>query len=191
MPRRSPRKPSAAPASAAWPTCAVLPAHLSRKLFCRMIPGKERIEQHEASEAPGPSRAGDALLLPVALAASWTLAYQLVLVARWPAWTIVWFWFPITALELFSLVRLWARTNTLPILEYRFHPSHLLLLVLAIGCAITPLFLRLLSHAFRIRSDFRQGIWYWAPPRGNVSGDSLTIAGKSSQYDRSFGSQQR
>ena len=51
---------------------------------------KEPIEQRETSEEAVETRAGDLLLLPVALAAFWTLAYQLVLVARWPAWTIIW-----------------------------------------------------------------------------------------------------
>ena len=102
---------------------------------------KTGIEKSDASEGASPTRAGDLLLLPIALAASWTLAYQLVLVARWPAWTMVWFFFPIVALGLFFLFRLLVRTNALPAVGYRFHPSHLLLLFLAIGCAITPLFL--------------------------------------------------
>lgn len=94
------------------------------------------------SGAPVESRAGDILLLPIVLAASWTLAYQLVLVARWPAWTIVWLWLPITALVLFFLLCFWTRTKALIVMGYRFHPSHLLLLVLAIGCASIVLFVR-------------------------------------------------
>jgi len=41
------------------------------------------------------SRAGDILLTPIALAAFWTLCYQLVLVTRWPAETVVWCFFAI------------------------------------------------------------------------------------------------
>jgi hypothetical protein len=37
------------------------------------------------------SRIGDVLLLPIAALAFWTIAYQLVLVLRWPAKTIAWF----------------------------------------------------------------------------------------------------
>ena len=57
--------------------------------------------------AAAESRAGDVLLIPVALAAFWTLSYQLVLVARWPAATMVWCFFAIAVARLFSLVRLW------------------------------------------------------------------------------------
>ena len=42
------------------------------------------------SERPAESRAGDVLLLPIAGLAFWTLAYQLVLLLRWPATTITW-----------------------------------------------------------------------------------------------------
>jgi hypothetical protein len=79
-------------------------------------------------------------MLPVALAAFWTLAYQLVLVARWPAITIVWLFFLISALGLFLAVRLWTTTNAVPGVGYRSHPSHLLLLLLGVGCATVSLF---------------------------------------------------
>src|SRR4030095_6374462 len=36
------------------------------------------------------SHAGDILLLPIAIIAFWTLAYDIVLVVRWPADTITW-----------------------------------------------------------------------------------------------------
>jgi hypothetical protein len=91
---------------------------------------------------PGESRAGDVLLLPIALATFWTLAYQLVLVARWPAHTIVWCFFAIALAGLFSLVRLWGKTNATPGRGYQFHPSQLLLIVLGAACAITVLFLQ-------------------------------------------------
>lgn len=94
------------------------------------------------SEAPVESRAGDVLLLPVALAAFWTLAYQLVLVARWPAQTIVWCFFAIALAGLFSLARFWEKTNATPGRGYQFHLSQLLLIVLAAACAITVLFVR-------------------------------------------------
>jgi Family of unknown function (DUF6077) len=87
-------------------------------------------------------QAGDFLLVPVALAAFWTLSYQLVLVARWPAQTMVWCFFAITLAGLFLLARLWAKTNATPGLGYRFHPSHLLLLALGIAFATTTLFVR-------------------------------------------------
>jgi Family of unknown function (DUF6077) len=55
---------------------------------------------------------------------------------------IVWCFFGIALAGLFSLARLWERTNATPGSGYRFHPSYLLLLVLAAGCAITVLFVR-------------------------------------------------
>jgi hypothetical protein len=103
---------------------------------------KERTEQRETLEEAVETRAGDALLLPVALAAFWTLAYQLVLVARSPAWTLPWFFFAIGALGFFFLSRLWTNTNANPLSGYRFHRSQLLLLGLAIACATVVLFIR-------------------------------------------------
>ncbi len=94
------------------------------------------------SETTDELRAGDVLLLPVALVAFWTLAYQLVLVARWPAWTIIWLFFAIGALGFFFLSRLWTKTHANPFRGYRFHRSHLLLFVLAIACAVAVLFIR-------------------------------------------------
>ena len=94
------------------------------------------------SETPAESRAGDVLLLPVALAAFWTLAYQLVLVARWSAQTTVWCFFAIALSSLFLLARLWEKTNATPGRGYQFHLSQLLLIVLAVACAITVLFVR-------------------------------------------------
>ena len=88
------------------------------------------------------SRAGDILLTPIALAAFWTLCYQLVLVTRWPAETVVWCFFAIALAGLFSLTRLWAKTNATPGSGYRFHPSQLLLFVLGVACATTTLFVR-------------------------------------------------
>jgi hypothetical protein len=94
------------------------------------------------SEMPVESRAGDVLLLPMALAAFWTLSYQLVLVAQWPAETMVWCFFAIALSGLFLLARLWKKTNATPGRGYRFHPSHVLLLILATACAVTVLFVR-------------------------------------------------
>lgn len=88
------------------------------------------------------SRAGDLLLFPVALGAFWTLAYQLVLVGRWPAWTIVWCFLGIAIAGLFLLVRLWKKTDATPGRGYRFHPSQILLFALAAGCAVIVLFVR-------------------------------------------------
>ncbi|HEX9425448.1 MAG TPA: hypothetical protein VF899_19555 [Pyrinomonadaceae bacterium] len=88
------------------------------------------------------SRAGDILLIPVALSAFWTLSYQLVLVVRWPAVTMVWCFFVIAFVGSFLLSRLWKKTNATPGCGYRFHPSQILLLAVAAGCAITVLFVR-------------------------------------------------
>jgi hypothetical protein len=94
------------------------------------------------SQAPVESPAGDVVLLPVALAAFWTLSYQLVLLTRWPAQATVWCFFAIAIAGLFSLARLWAKTNATPGCGYRFHPSQLLLFTLGVACAITTLFVR-------------------------------------------------
>jgi hypothetical protein len=88
------------------------------------------------------SRAGDILLLPIAIIAFWTLAYDLVLVARWPAHIITWCFLgiAIAGFSLFGL--LWRKTDAIPGKGYRFHPSHLLLLFLGLGYAVTTLFVR-------------------------------------------------
>jgi Family of unknown function (DUF6077) len=94
------------------------------------------------SEAPVESRAGDLLLVPIALAAFWTLTYQLVLVTRWPAQTTVWCFLIIALVGLFFSARLWARTNATPGSGYRFHPSQLLLFTLGVACGTATLFVR-------------------------------------------------
>jgi hypothetical protein len=94
------------------------------------------------SESSEQSHAGDVLLLPIAIIAFWTLAYDLVLIARWPAQTITWCFLAISIAGFFALGRLWKKTDTLPGRGYRFHPSHLLLLLLGLGYAITALFVR-------------------------------------------------
>ena len=66
----------------------------------------EKTGSAPSPEAAGDSRAGDVLLLPVALAAFWTIAYQLVLVARWPAQSIVWCFLVISLTGLLLLLRL-------------------------------------------------------------------------------------
>ncbi|PYJ90194.1 MAG: hypothetical protein DME71_06855 [Verrucomicrobia bacterium] len=88
------------------------------------------------------SRAGDVLLLPIAAVAFWTLAYQLVLILRWPAKTITWCFLAIALAGFFLLGRLWKKTNATPGKEYRFHLSHILLLVVGFAYAITALFVR-------------------------------------------------
>ncbi len=93
-------------------------------------------------EPSGQSRAGDVLLLPIGLIAFWTLAYDLVLIARWPAYTITWCFLAITIAGFFALERLWKTTKAVPGKGYHFHSSHLLLLVLGLGYAITALFVR-------------------------------------------------
>ena len=88
------------------------------------------------------SHAGDVLLLPIAVIAFWTLAYDLVLVARWPAQTITWCFLAIAIGGFFALGRLWTKTGAIPGKAYRFHPSHIFLLALGLGYAITALFVR-------------------------------------------------
>jgi hypothetical protein len=94
------------------------------------------------SEMRAESHAGDVLLLPLAAGAFWTLAYQLVLILRWPAKTITWCFLAIAIAGFFFLGRLWKKTNATPGRGYRFHPSQLLLVALGLVCAITILFVR-------------------------------------------------
>jgi hypothetical protein len=94
------------------------------------------------SQRPAEPRAGDVLLLPIAGVAFWTLAYQLVLIGRWPAKTITWCFLAIAIPGFFLLGRLFKKTNATPGNGYRFHLSHILLLVLAIACGTTVLFVR-------------------------------------------------
>ncbi len=94
------------------------------------------------SEEPADSRAGDILLLPIAILAFWTLAYQLVLLLRWPAKSIIWCFLAIAIAGFFFLRPLWKKTNAIPGKEYRFYFSHILLLVLGLAYAITVLFVR-------------------------------------------------
>src|SRR5437667_3028868 len=94
------------------------------------------------SERPAGSRAGDILLLPIAIFAFWTLAYQLVLIVRWPAKTIIWCFLGITTVAFFLLARLWKETDATPGKGYRFHLSHIFLLFLGIALATAVLFVR-------------------------------------------------
>ncbi|MGH9549918.1 MAG: hypothetical protein ACRD3W_11105, partial [Terriglobales bacterium] len=84
------------------------------------------------SERSAESRAGDVLLVPIAAVAFWTLAYQLVLIARWPAKTITWCFLAMAIVGFVLLGRLWKKTIAIPGKDYRFHPSHILLLVLGV-----------------------------------------------------------
>jgi hypothetical protein len=88
------------------------------------------------------SHAGDVLLLPIAGVAFWTLAYQLVLLARWPAKTITWCFLAIAIAGFFLLGRLFKETNAVPGNGYRFQFSHVFLLVLGIACGTIALFVR-------------------------------------------------
>jgi hypothetical protein len=106
------------------------------------IPKDFRMSYAPLSESSEQSHAGDVLLLPIAIIAFWTLAYDLVLIARWPAQTITWCFLAISIAGFFALGRLWKKTDTLPGRGYRFHPSHLLPLLLGLGYAITALFVR-------------------------------------------------
>jgi hypothetical protein len=88
------------------------------------------------------ARAGDVLLLPIAGVAFWTLAYQFVLLVRWPAKTITWSFLAIAIPGFFLLGRLFKKTNAVPGNGYRFHLSQIFLLVLGIACGTTALFVR-------------------------------------------------
>jgi hypothetical protein len=94
------------------------------------------------SQRPAESYAGDVLLLPIAGVAFWTLAYQLVLIVRWPAQTITWCFLGMAVGGFVALARLWTKTRATPGKGYRFHPSHLLVLFLGLGYAILALFVR-------------------------------------------------
>jgi len=94
------------------------------------------------SETSGSSYSGDVLLLPIAGVAFWTLAYQLVLILRWPAKTITWCLLAIAIAGFFLLARLWKKTGAIPGKNYRFHLSHIVLLVLGLAYATTALFVR-------------------------------------------------
>jgi len=101
-----------------------------------------RTKSIRISERCDQFHAGDILLLPIAIIAFWTLAYDLVLVARWPAYTITWCFLAFAIAGGVALRRLWTKTNAIPGNGYRFHPSHILLLALGLGYAITALFVR-------------------------------------------------
>ena len=101
-----------------------------------------RMESVLVSDRSEQSYTGDVLLLPIAVIAFWTLAYDVVLVARWPAQTITWCFLAIAIPGFFALGRLWKATGEIPGKAYRFHPSQLLLLLLGLGYAITALFVR-------------------------------------------------
>src|SRR6266545_4254565 len=88
------------------------------------------------------SNAGDVLLLPIAGLAFWTLAYQFVLIVRWPAKTITGCFLTFAIIGFFLLGRLWKKSNATPGKGYGFHSSQLFLLVLGIVYATTVLFVR-------------------------------------------------
>ena len=94
------------------------------------------------SEKSAESRAGDALLVPMAAVAFWTLAYQLVLILRLPAKTITWCFSGIAISGFLALRRLWKNSNTMPGKGYRFHPSQVLLVGLGLAYSVTALFVR-------------------------------------------------
>ena len=94
------------------------------------------------SERPPESHAGEILLLPIAILAFWTLAYDFALILRWPANTITWCFLAIAFVGFYLLGRVWRKTNGTPGNGYRFHVSHLLLLIFGLAYAITVLFVR-------------------------------------------------
>ena len=106
------------------------------------IPKNPSMKSVLISERAAESRASDVLLLPIAAVAFWTLAYQLVLVLRWPAKTITWWFVAIAIAGFLALRRLWKKTSATPGRGYRFHPSQVLLLGLGLAYAVTALFVR-------------------------------------------------
>ncbi len=100
------------------------------------------ITSSRISEPSDHSNAGDVLLVPIGLLGFWTLAYDLVLITRWPARTLVWCFLVIAVIGFIALVRLWKATGALPGKGYRFHYSHVLLLVLGVGYAAISLVVR-------------------------------------------------
>lgn len=94
------------------------------------------------SERSGESSAGDVLLVPIAAVAFWTLAYQLVLIFRWPAKTITWCFLAIAIAGFLGLWRLWKKTSAMPGKGYRFHPPQFMLVGLGLAYAATVLFVR-------------------------------------------------
>src|SRR6266581_4705172 len=94
------------------------------------------------TERSAESRAGDVLLVLIAAVAFWTLAYQLVLILRWPAKTITWCFLAIAIAGFLALRRLWKKTSAMPGKGYRFHPSQVLLAGLGLAYAATALFVR-------------------------------------------------
>jgi hypothetical protein len=99
-----------------------------------------RMKSIQISEEPADSRAGDILLLPMAILAFWTLAYQMVLIVRWPERTITWCFLVIAIAGFVWLARVWKNTNAIPGKGYRFRTPHVLLLVLGLAYATTILF---------------------------------------------------
>ena len=95
-----------------------------------------------SSERSAESPASDVLLVPVAAVAFWTLAYQLVLIFRWPAKTITWCFLAIAIAGFLTLRYLWKKTSASPGKGYRFHPSQVLLAGLGLAYAATVLFVR-------------------------------------------------
>jgi len=117
-------------------------ANLSEGVQTRPIAKDSWTKSSRISGRCDDSHAGDILLLPIALIAFWTLAYDLILVGRWPAYAITWCFLTFAIAGGIGLGRLWTRTGAIPGRDYRFHPSHLLLVALGSGYAITALFVR-------------------------------------------------
>ena len=117
-------------------------ANLSEGVQTGRIAKDSRTKSSWISGTCDQSHAGDILLLPIALIAFWTLAYDLVLVTRWPAYAITGCFLAFAIAGGIGLGRLWTKTNAIPGKGYRFRPSHLLLLALGLGYAITALFVR-------------------------------------------------
>jgi len=106
------------------------------------IPRDFRMKSVSVYSRSEQSHAGDVLLVPIAATAFWTLAYDIVLITRWPAQTVTWCFLAFAMTGGIALGRLCRRMSAIPGKGYRFHPSHLLLLGLGLVYAITALFVR-------------------------------------------------
>src|SRR5437773_12223873 len=79
------------------------------------------------SKTPAESHAGDILLLPIAILAFWTFAYQLVLIVRWLAKTITLCFLALAIAGFFLLARFLNKMIAMLAKGYRFDLSHFFL----------------------------------------------------------------
>src|SRR5689334_1875644 len=76
------------------------------------IPQNSQVKSEPIFDTPAESRAGDILLIALAVVGFWTLAYHLVLVARWPANTLPWCAIMIAGCGFALMWRVWKKTGS-------------------------------------------------------------------------------